>query len=64
MVGVAFSLCMLPFSINIGNISGFVFRSMVVTVFTVLWSEFIGKAGLEEAGRGFIQIITLPLLFT
>jgi hypothetical protein len=61
-VGLAFSVAMLPFSIVSGNLLGFVYRSIAVTAFTVLWSHFIGKDWLEEGGRGFIQIITLPLL--
>lgn len=62
LVGLAFSFALFPFSAAVGNIGGFVFRGLVVTAFTVSWSGFIGKAWLEEAGRGFIQIITLPLL--
>jgi hypothetical protein len=61
-VGLAFSLSMLPYSIAGGDISGFLLRGLVVTLFTVLWSELVREAWIEEAGRGFIQIITLSLL--
>jgi len=61
-VGLAFSFSMAPYLFISGNITGFVLRCVIVTVFTVAWSEFIGKAWIEESGRGFIQIIALPLL--
>ena len=62
LVGIAFSVCMLPYSIAIGNLVGFNIRFALVTIFTTLWSENISIDWLEEGGRGFIQIITLPLL--
>ena len=61
-VGLAFSFSMLPYSITTHHYDGFIYRGLAVTAFTVLWSELNGKAWLEEAGRGFIQVITLPLL--
>lgn len=61
-VGLAFSISYLPYSLVVGNVSGFMVRTVIVTVFTVLWSEFVGKDTWEEMGRGAIQIVTLPLL--
>ena len=62
MVGVAFSVCMLPYSIATQTWFGFFCRSAVVIIFTATWSESIDQDWLEEGGRGLIQIITLPLL--
>lgn len=61
-VGLAFSFSMLPYALTTGHIPGFIFRTAIVTIFTLLWSEYIGKDWLEEGGRGLIQVITLPLL--
>ena len=61
-VGLAFSISFLPYSLVVGNMAGFLYRTVIVTVFTVLWSEFIGRDTTEEMGRGAIQIATLPLL--
>ena len=62
-VGLAFSISLLPFSTATGHWLGLLYRTLAVTAFTVLWSQLNGKAWIEESGRGFIQIITLPLLF-
>lgn len=61
LVGLAFSLSMFPYAIT-GHWVGLIYRTCVVTSFTVLWSEMMGKAWVEEGGRGFIQICTLPLI--
>ena len=58
-VGLAFSCSMFPYYVTIGDINSFFIRSAIVTIFTVIWSQIIGKAWLEESGRGFIQIITI-----
>lgn len=60
--GLAFSIALLPYAAVTGHWMGFGLRTLTVTIFTVLWSEFIGWDDAEEFGRGFIQIITLPLL--
>lgn len=62
-VGLAFSFCMSPFVLVFGTWKGFGIRSIIVTGFTLGWSQLIGNADLEESGRGLVQIITLPLLF-
>ena len=42
---------------------GFGIRTVACTALTVIWSVKVGNAVWEENGRGFIQIVTLPLLF-
>lgn len=61
-VGLAFSAAVLPVVISNGLWLGFLIRTGIVTCFTVGWSELIGKDTCEERGRGWIQVITLPLL--
>ena len=61
-VGLAFSACMIPYAWGKGIWIGFIYRSIIVTGFTILWSQFIDNDFWEESGRGFIQIITLVLL--
>ena len=60
--GLAFSFAMLPYAWATGHWMGFLWRTLIVTGFTVAWSELIGWDDLEEGGRGFTQIITLSLL--
>jgi hypothetical protein len=60
--GLAFSFCMLPYSWAAGHWLGFTYRFFAVTTLTTIWSQAISIDWLEEGGRGFIQIITLPLL--
>jgi hypothetical protein len=61
-VGIAFSLCMLPYTMATKLWTGFILRSCVLYFFTPIWSSWISIDWLEEGGRGAIQIITLPLL--
>ena len=61
-VGLAFSLAMLPWAYFTGNYLGFSIRLVVCTAGITLWSIFWGNDIIEELGRGFIPIITLPLL--
>lgn len=63
-VGLAFSISVLPVSIYVHYWQGFLYRTLIVTVFTTLWSQFIDLDWLEEGGRGIIQIVTLPLILT
>lgn len=37
-------------------------RSLVLAVFTCIWSEAIGDATWEEFGRGFLLTMTVPLM--
>lgn len=62
LVGFAFSISILPFCIFNGHWLGFSIRTVVCTALVTLWSQFIGNAVIEEFGRGFICIATLPLL--
>ena len=61
-VGLAFSICMLPYAWATGHWMGFLWRTLIVTCGTVAVSELSGKDFVEEFGRGAIQIATLPLL--
>lgn len=61
--GLFYSLSMLPYVLlYTQNYMGFIYRLVIVTVFTTIWSESIGKDWLEEGGRGAVIIATLPLL--
>lgn len=62
VTGLAFSFALLPYTIAMGHWIGFRWRTLIVTGFTVLWSEWVGLDWLEEGGRGFVQLITLPFL--
>jgi hypothetical protein len=62
LTGLGYSVAWLPFAICSGNWLGFALRSIVVSVGTMLWSEKIGNAVVEEIGRGVITTVTLPLL--
>lgn len=64
VTGLFYGLSMLPFVIfTHTGISGFVVRSVVLGIITCLWSEYIGLDWLEESGRGFFIIATIPILF-
>lgn len=64
IVGLAYSIAMLPFTIIVThNWLGFGVRVAVLTTLITLWSEFVGNAVIEEWGRGVAIIVTLPLLF-
>ena len=60
--GLGYSLAMLPFVIADKCWLGFLVRSIVLTGLIVFWSETQKDAVEEEFGRGFVIIITLPLL--
>lgn len=62
LVGIGFSISMLPLVIAHHLWVGFVFRTVVCTGLIVLWSEANGNAVWEEGGRGVIPTVTLPLL--
>ncbi len=62
VTGLAYSCALLPLLLGGASLNGCIVRGVVVTLFTLAWSELIGEAWIEESGRGFIQIITLPLL--
>lgn len=62
LVGLAFSIAVLPIVLVYHNWLGFGIRSVVCTALIVLWSEANGNVMWEEGGRGVIPIATLPLL--
>lgn len=62
LVGIAFSLSVLPVVIFNHLWLGFFIRTLVLIPSIVVWAELIGQDYLEEGGRGGIQIATLPLL--
>ncbi len=45
-----------------GHWLGFGIRLVVNTLLITLWSEWIGNVTIEEGGRGFFIIVTVPLL--
>lgn len=62
LVGLAFSISVLPMVISNSLWLGFVLRILFLTPAIITWSELVGKDWLEEGGRGGLQIATLPLL--
>lgn len=62
LVGVAFSISVLPIVLVYHNYIGFAIRTVVCTALVTIWSQAIGKDVVEEFGRGFIIVATLPLL--
>lgn len=62
VTGLFYGLAMLPYVIYDGNWIGFGLRASILALFTCLWSESIGKDWLEEGGRGFAIIATLPMI--
>ena len=63
-VGLALSLSMFPFTLYNWNWLGLAARMLTTTVAIVIWSESISDPNVEEFGRGFFTIVTLPLLLT
>lgn len=62
IVGLSDGLTMAPIAVVYGNWLGFGIRTAVCALLTSTWSSLIGNAVLEENGRGWIRVITLPLL--
>lgn len=60
--GLGLSIAMLPYSIASGHYIGFALRTVLLTFLITFWSEKIGNAVVEEFGRGFFTVITIPLL--
>lgn len=63
LVGLAFSVAVLPVVLVQHLFIGFIIRTLVCTFLVVYWSESNGNVVCEEFGRGVIPIVTLPLLF-
>lgn len=62
LTGLGYSLSALPIAWITGHWIGFAIRCVVLTASVTLWSEFISEVNLEEGGRGFAIVATLPLL--
>lgn len=60
--GLGLSLAMLPYAIATGHWVGFGLRTVVLTILITIWSEKISNAVVEELGRGFFILSTIPLL--
>jgi len=60
--GLGLALSVLPIAILTKHFVGFGIRCLVLPTTIALCSEYIGQDWLEEGGRGFLIIITLPLL--
>lgn len=59
VTGLFYGLSMFPYAIATGEWLAFGIRCIVCAVLACLWSSLIGRAWLEEFGRGFIVLITL-----
>lgn len=59
--GLSFGLAMMPYAYFTGQWLEFFLRTAVCTGLVCAWSEFIGWDIAEEAGRGFIAIVTLSI---
>lgn len=62
LTGLGYSLAVLPIAILTHHYIGFGIRTIALILTTTLWSEFIGQDWLEEGGRGFLFISSLPIL--
>lgn len=62
-VGIAFCVACLPYVLAIGLWAGFGIRMLILPLAVMGWCVVIGKDWLEEFGRYFILVITIPLLF-
>jgi len=60
--GLALGLAAVPIAYVTGNWLGFGIRCEVLTLLITLWSEFTTIDWLEEPGRGFFIVATMPLL--
>ena len=60
--GLGLSLAMLPYAIVSGHWIGFTMRTIVLTSLVTIWSEEISNAVVEEFGRGFLTVVTIPIL--
>lgn len=62
LTGLGYGLAFLPFAYVSGKWVGFVLRCIICSLTTMIWSEKINNAVVEEFGRGFIATATIPLL--
>lgn len=62
VTGLFYGLSLLPYVVFSGDWLLFFIRCIVLATTTCLWSQLIGKAWLEEFGRGFLIVATLSIL--
>lgn len=62
LTGFVYGLSLFILAWVTGHWAGLLYRSVVLGVFTMLWSEAISLDWLEESGRGFLLAITLPIM--
>lgn len=62
-VGSFLSIAMFPWALFTHHFIGLAIRTFVLGALVCGWSERIGNAVVEECGRGFLIVATLPLLF-
>lgn len=60
--GIGLALALLPITYITGHWIGFGLRLFLLPPLIAGWSGIIGEVNLEEGGRGFFIIATLPLL--
>lgn len=61
MHGFCIGLSWIAFGHNIGFV---LYRALFLGIFTMIWSESISNARIEEYGRGFLSNITTLMLIT
>ena len=59
LTGLGTGLAYLP----LGCSEAFWIRVGVLGIFTMIWSEMFNSVWTEEIGRGFLIVITIPILF-
>lgn len=62
LTGLHYGVCMLAYAWATGNWGGFALRTVLLGVGIMLWSEFEDSDVREEFGRGFLNVVTIPLL--
>jgi hypothetical protein len=62
LTGFFYGFAALPMAWATGHWLGFGARCLILSALVTIWSEAIGTDWLEEGGRGFFTVATLPLL--
>jgi len=62
LTGTLYGLSALPLALSTGKWLGFTLRTIILAFAVMAWSEKMDEVNLEESGRGFLFVITLPLL--
>jgi len=62
ITGLAYGLAAFPLVWTGFHLGFILIRAAALAVLICLWSEWISRDWLEEGGRGFLYIATLPLL--